>query len=145
MVKVAEAAFELESVIVTVLAPAVVDGVVKVVPENEPVALVVVVPLSVTPDPAKVAVNVFEAAKPEPETVSVVPDEPVVGLRVMDGVTVNVAETVLVPSVAWTTWPPATEDGTFKDTPEGIAPEPVDVGVATILPSYFIVSAEFGK
>lgn len=99
-VKVAEAAFELESVIVTVLVPEVVDGAVKVTPENEPVAFVVVVPLSVTPNPAKVAVNTFEAPKPEPETVTVVPGVPVVGLRVMAGVTVNVAETVLVPSVA---------------------------------------------
>jgi hypothetical protein len=44
-----------------------------------------------------------DAAKPEPETVTVVPGEPLVGLRDIAGVIVNVtAGAVLTPSVALT-------------------------------------------
>jgi len=94
-VKVAEADLELASVIVTVLAPAVEAGTMKVAPVKEPVASVVVVPLSVTPELANVAVIVLEAVKPVPETVTVKPTFPLVGFRVMAEVTVKVAEPAL--------------------------------------------------
>jgi hypothetical protein len=49
--KVAEAELEFASVMMTVLAPAIDDGTVNVAPENEPVASVLVVPLSVIGNP----------------------------------------------------------------------------------------------
>lgn len=90
----------LESFTVTVLAPAVADdGTVKVAPENEPVDPVVVVPLSVTDVPPKVAVIVDEAAKPVPDSVTVEPILPPVGFNVMDGVIMNAVVGEFVPSV----------------------------------------------
>jgi hypothetical protein len=67
--KVAEAELEFASVIMTVLAPATDERTVNVAPENEPVASVLVAPLSVIGNPANVAVIVFEDAKPEPPAV----------------------------------------------------------------------------
>jgi hypothetical protein len=90
-VKVAEADLELASVIVTVLAPAVEAGTMKVAPVKEPVASVVVVPLSVTPEPAKVAVIVEEAVNPVPETVTDVPTLPLDGFNMIFDITVYVA------------------------------------------------------
>jgi hypothetical protein len=56
----------------------------------------------VTAEPANVMVTVLEAAKPEPETVTVVPAGPEDGLKAMACATVKVALSVLTPSVAWT-------------------------------------------
>jgi len=83
-----------ESVNVIVLLPAVCDGTVKVAAANEPVKLVLVVPLSVTPTPPNVAVNAELAPNPEPETVTDEPATPVAltGLViVIEGTTVKVA------------------------------------------------------
>jgi hypothetical protein len=106
---VAFAELELASVITTVWAPPAVEvGTVKVAPENEPVAFVLVMPLSVIGDPAYVAVIVFEAAKPEPDTVTIEPALPLVGFREIDGVTVNVAFAAFErASIAVTFFPPA--------------------------------------
>ena len=101
--------FELASLNMTVCVPPAVEvGTVKVAPENEPVASVLVIPLSVTDDPAKVAVIVFVAAKPEPETMTDEPALPVIGFREMDGVTANVEVAKFeLPSVTITFFPPA--------------------------------------
>ena len=92
--KVAEAALELASVIVTVLAPPVEAGTVKVAPVNEPVLPVLVVPPRLTATPLKVAVIALALPKPVPDTVTVEPTLPLVGLRVIAGTTVNEAEPV---------------------------------------------------
>jgi hypothetical protein len=47
-------------------------------------------------------------------------------------------------SVAVTVLAPTDEEGTTKVTPEGIAPELVAVVEVTMVPSYFIVTAEDG-
>jgi hypothetical protein len=70
---------------------------VKVAPVKEPVLLVLVVPLRVTDTPSNLAVIVLEPAKPVPDTVTVEPTIPLVGLRVMDGTTMNVALAELEP------------------------------------------------
>jgi hypothetical protein len=75
----------------TVLTPVVEDGTVNVAPEKDPWVLVPVVPLRVTEFPPKVAVMAELAAKPDPVTVTRVPTLPLVGLRVIDGITVNIA------------------------------------------------------
>ena len=70
---------------------------------KEPVPSVVTgVGVVATAEPANVMVTVEEAAKPEPETVTVVPTGPEDGLKAIDWLTVNVAESELAPSVAWT-------------------------------------------
>ncbi len=99
-VKSAEAELSLASVTSIVCAPAVEAGTVRVAPEKEPVASVVVVPLRVTEEPPNVAVIVEDAAKPVPLMDTVSPTFPLVGLKVISGSTVNVAEPVLVPSEA---------------------------------------------
>jgi hypothetical protein len=93
-VKVAEPELELESVITTVLAPAVEAGTVNVAPVKEPVLPVLVVPPRVTDTPSNLAVIVLELPKPVPDTVTVEPTLPLVGFRVMAGTTVNVADPV---------------------------------------------------
>jgi len=93
-VKMADAVFELESVITTVWGPAVEAGTVKVAPVNEPELFVPVVPLNVTGIPPNVAVNDFEIPKPVPETRTVKPTFPVVGFRKIVGKTVKVAAAV---------------------------------------------------
>lgn len=93
-VKVAEAASPLASVAVTVLEP--LDKGTTKVAENEPTEFVVTVAgVVVCIVPLNVIVIVEVPAKPVPETVTVVPTGPVVGLSVIEGVTVNVAEAVL--------------------------------------------------
>jgi hypothetical protein len=116
-VKVALAEFEgeLESVIVTVWRPAVEAGTVKVAPVKEPVLPVLVVPPRVTDTPSNLAVIVLEPPKPVPDTVTVEPTLPLVGDRVIDGVTLKVAEAVLeLESVADTVWPSMVDAGTVK-------------------------------
>ena len=88
-VKVVEAALELASVTVTVLAPEVAD-IVNVVPENEPEPSVVVVPARPMGDPPTVAIKLLKAANPEPETETIVPFDPLAGFRVIAGVTMKV-------------------------------------------------------
>ena len=56
----------------------------------------------VTAEPLNVMVTVEEAAKPEPETVTVEPTGPEDGLKAINCATVKVALSVLTPSVAWT-------------------------------------------
>ena len=80
----------------------------KFAPVNEPEEFVLVVPLMITVDPANFAVRAELAAKPEPDTVTVEPTLPLVGLREIDGVTVNVALAAFeLASVALTVFPPA--------------------------------------
>jgi len=64
-------------------------------------------------------------AKPFPETVTVEPTEPLLGLEVIEGVTVNVADPEFELESATTTgWPPAVEAGTVNVTSDGILPDP---------------------
>ncbi len=80
-VYVAVAELELASVTAIVWdPPAVVVGIVKFALVNEPVEFVLVAPLNVTVVPPKVAVSAEFAAKPLPETVTVEPALPIVGL-----------------------------------------------------------------
>ena len=80
----------------------------KFAPVNEPEEFVLVVPLMVTVDPANVPVRAELPAKPKPDTVTVEPTFPLIGLREMDGVTVNVAVAAFeLASVAVTVFPPA--------------------------------------
>lgn len=82
---VADAEFELESLTTTDWSPAVEAGTVNVTPAGIlPDPSVVVGPLKITGEPAKVAENVEVAAKPLPETVTVSPTLPVFSLRVID-------------------------------------------------------------
>ena len=74
-----------ESVIVILWYPSVEAGTTKVVPENDPSALVVVVPLSVRLFSSNLAVSCELGAKPEPETEIVEPAEPAVGFSVTEG------------------------------------------------------------
>jgi hypothetical protein len=114
-VNVAESVLALASVIVTVLAPVVEAGTVNVALVNEPVLLVLVVPLRVTGTPSKVAVIVLEPAKPVPDTVTVEPTFPLVGLSVMAGITVNEADPDLeLASVIMTVLAPAVWVGTVN-------------------------------
>lgn len=127
IVKAADAAFELASVITTVFTPAVEVGTVKVAPVNDPVAPVLVVPLRVTAAVLKVAVIDLEPPNPVPETATVEPALPVVGFRVITGTTVNVAAAAFVlASVAVTVWSPAIEAGT--------------VNVQLIVPKFVVVT-----
>ena len=87
------------SVKVNVWAPEVDAGTVNVA-DKPPVEVVVEV-LNVTVVPPNVAVTECEPSKPVPVTVTVEPTLPVVGLKLIEEVIVNVAEAVLVlPSVA---------------------------------------------
>jgi hypothetical protein len=114
-VKVAEADLELPSVITTVWAPTAEAGTVNVAPANEPVAPVLVVPPRLTDTPLNFAVNAEDPEKPVPDTVTVIPTLPLVGLKVIAGLTVNVAVAALaLASVAVTVLPPLTAAGTVK-------------------------------
>jgi hypothetical protein len=113
-------------------------GVVKVTAENVPVDEVVTAEGDVAcPVPSYVIVIVDEAAKPEPDRLTLEPASPVVGLGVMEGVTpvaVNVAEAVIeLVSVAVTVLAPAADAGMVKVTPLN-APAPDGV-VVTVVPS----------
>jgi hypothetical protein len=139
-VKAAEAELPPESVPTTGLAPADETGTLKRAPENEPVASVLVVPVSVTGLPANVAVIVEDAAKPVPDTVTEVPVDPMIGFRVIDAVTVKVADPELsIASVAVTVWEPAVEAGTANMTLTVPVPEVV---VVMVVASNFIVTVE---
>ena len=75
---------------------------------NDPVESVLVVPLRLTVDPANFTVRTELAAKPEPETITVEPTSPLVGLRDIDGVMANVAIAEFeFASDALTIFPPA--------------------------------------
>ena len=69
-------------------------GTVKVIPVNEPVLPVVVVPLRVIGAPLKVAVIVLLPPNPVPVTATDEPTLPFVGVRIMFGITVKVAVAV---------------------------------------------------
>ena len=132
-----------------VLLPAVADGTLNVAPTNEPVELVLVVPLRVTWVPENVAVIAELAANPEPETVTVEPVMPdaLTGLViVIAGLTVKVADPVLrLVSTALIVWAPAADAGTWKVTPEGIWPRLFVCVVVTAVPSKLIVIEDWGK
>lgn len=84
-----------ESENVTVLLPVVCDGTVKIAAANEPVEVVLVVPLRITATPPNVAVNAELAPNPEPDKVTDEPPGPVAltGLIiVIEDLTVKVAE-----------------------------------------------------
>src|SRR5437899_12690420 len=72
-----------------------------------------------TVTPSNVIVTEEPPAKPEPDTVTVEPAAPLVGLRVIEGVMVKVAVAELEPPVAVTMWAPPTESidelGTLKN------------------------------
>jgi hypothetical protein len=93
-VKVADAVFELASVAVTVWAPAVEEGTTKVAEKAPKADVVTVVGEVVCATPLNFIVMVEVAAKPAPVTVTVVPTGPWVGDRVIDEMTVKVAEAV---------------------------------------------------
>ena len=96
-VNVALAELEDASVAVTVTAPEVTDGTVKVTPDGiAPAAVEVVV---ATVDVPNLTVIAELAAKPLPVTVTVEPTAPEVGLKLIADVTVNEAVGELVPSV----------------------------------------------
>jgi hypothetical protein len=88
--KVADAVFELASVAVTVLAPAVEEGTTKVAVKAPKADVVTVAGMVVTVAPLNFIVIVEEEARPAPVTVTVVPTGPEVGLRVIDEVMVKV-------------------------------------------------------
>jgi sRNA-binding carbon storage regulator CsrA len=87
---VADAVFELASVAVTVLAPAVEEGTTKVAVKAPKADVVTVAGMVVTVAPLNFIVIVEEEARPAPVTVTVVPTGPEVGLRVIDEVMVKV-------------------------------------------------------
>ncbi len=98
----ADEATENPSVIVTVWLPYEPVGTVKIAPENEPWAFVVVAPLKATSEPANLAVRCEFAEKPEPETETEEPMLPLDGFSTIWGVIVNMELAKLVPSVAIT-------------------------------------------
>jgi hypothetical protein len=98
-VKVADAVFELASVALTVLAPAVEEGTTKVAVKPPAADEVTVAGTVVTVAPLNVIVMVEVAAKLAPVTVTVVPIGPWVGDRVIVGVTLNVADAVSAETV----------------------------------------------
>jgi hypothetical protein len=61
----------------------------------------------ITVEPAKFTVTGWEAAKPEPVTVTDEPIEPLVGFKAIEEVTVKLAEAELTPSLAKTDLTPA--------------------------------------
>ena len=109
------------SVIVTVSLPNGEAGTVKVAPENVPLLVVLVVPLRLTDLPLNLAIIGEEAAKPVPDTVTVVPTLPLVGLNVMPGVTWKLVEALffgVAESDKVTTLFPIEEAGTVNVVPE---------------------------
>ncbi len=135
--KVKDFVFELASFNKTVLGPIGVEGMTNVVPENEPRLSVMVVPLRVIGAPSKVAVIVLEAAKPEPDTVTIVPTGPLVLSGVIAGTTMKFVVARYIGSVAVMTWLPAIEEGTLNCTLEKLPPAAMTTEgiVVTALPS----------
>ena len=125
---------------VTAWGPATPGGTVKVV-ENQPEGDVVTVGFGVA---SYVNVTGTLAANPDPDTVSVEPTLPLVGLRTIARVTVKGVVSMLRPSEAVTVWMPATPEGTVKvveNEPEGdVIIEGGDVTCGT--PSNCIVIGE---
>jgi hypothetical protein len=77
--------------------------------------------------------------------VTVVPTGPNVGDNVSGDVTVNVADAMLLKlSTATTVWGPTVEAGTVNVTPEN-DPKISGVTVATVVPSYLIVTLLAGR
>jgi len=112
--KFRDAAFPLASVKVTESTPADTFGTVNVT-ENPPFESVLAVPERASCDPAKVAATAFEAAKPFPATVIVVPGAPPAdGLNAIAGTTAKFVLPVFTPSVAATVCDPAFEAGTVN-------------------------------
>jgi hypothetical protein len=133
------------SLATTVWEPAVEAGTVNVQPDRLPDVFVVHVPPSVSAVPSYVAVIGRLAPNPEPDIVTVVPTGPDVGDNVIDDVTVNVTDAMLLKlSTATTVWEPAVEAGTVNVTPEN-DPDPSGVTVATVVPSYLIVTLLAGR
>jgi hypothetical protein len=134
------------SLATTVWGLAVEAGTVNVTPENDPeVSVVTVAGLVVSGTPSYVNVTVWEAIRPEPDIVTVVPTGPNVGDNVSDDVTVNVADAMLLKlSTATTVCEPAVEAGTVNVTPEN-DPKVSGVTVATVVPSYLIVTLLAGR
>ena len=82
---------------------------------NDPALVVLVVPVNVTGIPLNVAVMLCEPLKPVPEIDTVEPMFPLVGFRVIVGMTYNVAVPVFeLASVAITVFKSATAVGTVK-------------------------------
>ena len=103
-VNVAEALFELASVAVTVLPPAVEEGTTKVAVKVPVADEVTVAGTVATVAPLNFIVMAEAGARPAPVTVTVVPTGPEIGDRVIDDVTVNVADALYeLASVAVTT------------------------------------------
>lgn len=115
MLKVAEAEFDEVSPAVMVCAPfgeigAMMD------PAKEPTLdEVIVVGIVGWTVPSYLIEMLDEAANPVPDTVTVVPPTPVVGERVMDGMTVKVVWAACIPSDAATWCAPAIEGGITND------------------------------
>jgi hypothetical protein len=91
-VKVAEAELPLESVALTMCPPMEEGGTAKAVLMNEPTVFELTAGDVVCCAPSYVIVIFELAAKPCPETVTIVPTGPLVGKIMIDGITVNVAE-----------------------------------------------------
>jgi hypothetical protein len=104
---------------------------------NEPeVSVVTVAGLVVMLAPGKVNVIVDRPEKPLPVTETRVPTGPVVGLRLSDVATLNVAVAAFPnESVTWTVLTPKGDGGILNVTPEGKAPLAVEIDVATVAPS----------
>jgi hypothetical protein len=119
-----------------------VDGTVKATPDGIAPAAVEVVDATVVPSNFTVIAEL--AAKSEPDTVTTVePAAPEVGLKIIETVTVKVAEAESEEaSVAVTVSAPEITDGTVKVTPDGIAPAAVEVVDATVDVPNFTVIAE---
>jgi len=85
------------------------------------------------------------AAKPEPDTDTVEPMTPVVGFKEIEEVTLKMAATPFVPSVARTIWVPATHTGTVNVAVNPPVPEEtIEVGeVIRSSPSKLRVIVEF--
>lgn len=149
-VKVAEAELELASVAFTVLLPpGEVSGTAKLA-LNKPLLLEVTVDGDVVcPVPLYVIVIVDEAAKPVPFTVTVVPIRPLVGVMVIDGVTLKVADAEYpLVSVALAVLLPAVDpEGTVKvAVNEPVPLETTGLGfVVTLVPANCIVICELGQ
>jgi hypothetical protein len=131
------------SVADTVWLPAVVpEGIAKVALKVPDELVVMVAGFVATVLLSNFTVIVLLAPKAEPDTVTVVPTIPEVGDKVTIATTVNVADAVLVPSLAVTVWlPPEAVEGTVKEAVK--LPVELEVTVegfvVTLAPSNFIV------
>lgn len=110
------------------------------------IEVVTVVGAVTTVAPLKVIETTDVPAKPLPATVTVIPAGPEVGVSVIAGVTVNVADGVLVPSEAVTVWAPAVAVGTVKVAEKLPAAFVVTVAgaVVCVAPANFIVMVASG-